>query len=86
MINNKTGMPINAVNKKKLEYPIASTMVPEYPPRILGNSVINELKIAYCVAVNDTLVRLDKKATNAALASPADKLSADITTYSHTIS
>ena len=72
-------MPITAVRRKKFEYPIASTMVPEYPPRSLGNRVINELKIAYCVAVNEILVRLDKNAINAALARPADKLSADIT-------
>ncbi len=42
------------------------TMVPEYPPRSFGVSVISELKIAYCTAVKDTLVKLDKNAINAA--------------------
>ena len=43
-------------------------MPPEYPPRVLGNRVMSELKIAYWTAVNDTLVRLERKATKAALA------------------
>ncbi len=47
---------------------------------------MTELKIAYCMAVNLILVRLDKKAINAALASPADILSALITAYSIGIS
>ena len=56
-------------------------MPPAYPPKVLGNSVISELKIAYCTAVNCTLVRLDKNATKAALAKPAAKLSALTTAY-----
>ena len=42
---------------------------------------MSELKMAYCTAVNDTLVKLDKNATNAALANPAAKLSALTTAY-----
>ena len=44
---------------------------------------MSELKIAYCIAVNEIFVNLDKKATNAALAIPADKLSAEMTKYNN---
>ena len=56
-----------------------STMVPEYPPSNFGNKVITELKIAYWVAVNDKDVKLESQAIKAAVAIPADKLSAAIT-------
>ena len=46
-----------------------------------GNKVMKELKIAYCTAVNDTLVEDDKNATNAALANPAARLSAVTAKY-----
>lgn len=54
-------------------------MVPEYPPMSFGNRVMSELNSAYWVAVKETLVRLDMKATKAALAIPAERLSADTT-------
>tara|TARA_X000000368_G_C22966162_1_gene683268 strand:+ start:672 stop:1052 length:381 start_codon:yes stop_codon:yes gene_type:complete len=76
-------MPNRDAIRKKLVYPILSTIEPEYPAEILGMSVINELNIAYCIAVNEIFVSLDKKATNAALAMPAVKLSAEITKYSN---
>ena len=41
---------------------------------------MRELKMAYCTAVKDTLVRLERNATKVALASPADRLSAEMTT------
>ena len=59
------------------------TMLPEYPPMILGVRVIKELKIAYGTAVKDTLVKLDKKAMNAAPAKPAAKLSMIMAKYNH---
>ncbi|MNI72563.1 hypothetical protein D3C73_1285140 [compost metagenome] len=59
------------------------TIVPEYPPKILGVKVMSELKMAYCTAVNDTLVKLDKNAINAAPASPEAKLSTMMAKYNH---
>ncbi len=53
---------------------------------VLGRSVIRELKMAYWTAVNDTLVSWERKATKAALARPAVKLSAEITAYKMRIS
>ena len=53
-------MPNRDAIRKKLVYPILSTIEPEYPAEILGMSVINELNIAYCIAVNEIFVSLDK--------------------------
>ena len=85
-INSSTGIPRIAVSMKKLGYPMASTIDPEYPPNNFGSKVISDVKIANCMAVNEMLVRLERKATNAALAIPADKLSAEITIYSQVMS
>ena len=74
-------MPNMDAIRKKFVYPMLSTIEPEYPAEILGIRVIRELKIAYCIAVKDIFVSLDKKATKAALAIPAVKLSAEITKY-----
>ena len=49
-------MPNRDAIRKKLVYPILSTIEPEYPAEILGMSVINELNIAYCIAVNEIFV------------------------------
>jgi len=54
-------------------------MVPEYPENTLGIRVINDENTAYWMAVNRMLVRLDKKATKAAEASPPARLSAEMT-------
>ena len=46
---------------------------------------MSELKIAYCTAVNDTLVKLDKNAIKAAPAKPEAKLSTIIANYNHAV-
>ena len=66
---------------KNHEYPRLSTMPPEYPPNIFGNSVMMELNTAYCTAVKEIFVRLDRKAIKAAVANPAARLSALTTRY-----
>ena len=45
---------------KKPNQPIASCTVPEKLAAIFATRTDNELNSAYCVAVNDKLVMLDK--------------------------
>ena len=56
------GMPSAAAYRKNPNQPIASWTVPEKLAEILAISTDKELKSAYCVAVNDIFVMLERYA------------------------